>query len=786
MVAHNSINHLKIAFIATYPPRQCGIATFTADLYNSLKALYSEDEHNDCRDYLQVIALNNDSKEYNYGDEVSFKIRAPYQGDYRQATDFINLSPVDVVCLQHEFGIFGGEDGNNIFPLLGALKKPVVTTLHTVLEKPTAGQLKTLRWICNRSTLVVVLAEKAVTLLQDVYQVPKEKIVKIHHGTPDLPFLDTSYYKEQFQAEGKKVLLTFGLLSPNKGIEHVIAALPEVVEEFPDTLYFVLGATHPEVKRQHGEEYRHSLEKMVRDKGLLDNVVFYNQYVTMERLLQFIMAADIYINPYVNKEQISSGTLAYALACGKAIVSTPYWYAEELLADERGFLVPFRNNKAIGGALIKLLNNETLRDRMRKSSYEYGRQMIWSKVAKAYTRTFEQALLNYRSSKSRLIRKENVGEGAIMPDVKLTHMRILTDDTGLFQHAAFSIPDRFHGYCIDDNARALIVTIMNWCLFKDESIIPLTHVYLGFLNYAFDSQSQRVRNFMSYNRQWMEEVGSEDSHGRTIWALGYTIAYPPSDAILGLASRLFKQAVGVTPSFTSPRAWAHTIMGSLYYLKRFRGDTEAQSVIEKLSQKLLGLFQATAREEWFWCEEVVAYDNARLPQALIAAGDYLADEKMLDTGLKALNWLITIQTDPVKKHLSLVGNNGWYRYGGEKARFDQQPLEVAALIDACYQAYLATQETHWHKYMDWAFNWFFGNNDIGQVVYNFTTGGCYDGLQPGGVNQNQGGESIVSFLLALHQMQQPASYIAVEDVEKSTGQGLSTAPDPKEHLAGRA
>lgn len=767
MFAHNFMDRLKVAFIATYPPRQCGIATFTADLFNGLKALYSEDKQNGSQGYLQVIALNNNSIEYNYGDEVSFKIRAQYQGDYRQAADFINLSPADVVCLQHEFGIFGGEDGNYIIPLLGALKKPAVTTLHTVLEKPTAGQQKTLKQICDRSTLVVVLAQKAVSLLMDIYRIPKEKIVKIHHGTPDLPFLDTFYYKEQFQAEGKKVLLTFGLLSPNKGIEYVISALPEVVREFPDTLYFVLGATHPEVKRKHGEEYRHWLEKMVKDKGLENNVVFYNQYVTMERLLQFIKATDIYLNPYVNKEQISSGTLAYALACGKAIVSTPYWYAEELLADKRGCLVPFRDSKVISEALIGLLKNDTRLDRMRKSSYEFGRQMVWRKVAMAYTRTFEQALLNYMSTKTRPIRKESVDEG--LPDINLTHLSTLTDDTGLFQHAIYSIPNRFHGYCADDNARALIVAIMNWQLFKDESIIPLIHVYLSFLNYAFNRQNQRVRNFMSYNRQWLEEVGSEDSHGRTIWALGYTLAYPPGDAVLGLASRLFKQALGVTLSFTSPRAWAYTILGSLYYLKHFNGATEARRVIEKLSQKLLGLFQTKAQEGWFWCEEIVTYDNARLPQALIAAGDYLDDEKMVATGLKALNWLINIQTDPVKKHLSLIGNNGWYRYGGEKARFDQQPLEAAALVAACYQAYLATKDTRWRKYMEWAFSWFFGNNDINQVIYDFTAGGCYDGLQPGGVNQNQGGESTVSLLLALHQMQQFASYRAVEEVEKSTG-----------------
>lgn len=784
MIDRDSHNPLNIAFISTYPPRQCGIATFTADLYNSIKSYYNLKRRNDCKDCLQVIALNNASKEYTYGDDVSFTIRTQNKDDYSQAANFINLSSIDVVCLQHEFGIFGGKDGENVLTLVETLEKPIVTVLHTVLKTPTAGQLKTLKRICERSAVVVVLAQKAISLLQDIYDVPKEKIIKIHHGTPDLPFLDTSYYKEQFQAEGKKVLLTFGLLSPNKGIEYVISALPDVVRRFPDTLYFILGATHPEVKKLHGEKYRLTLEKMVQYKGLRDNVTFFNEYVTMEQLMRFIMVADIYINPYVNREQISSGTLAYALACGKAIISTPYWYAEELLASNRGYLVPFRSDEAISKGLIELLRDETLRNRMRKHSYEYGRQMIWEKVAKTYTHTFELALHNYRDSKLHLVRQKSTGKNISIPDIKLAHLRKLTDNTGLFQHAVYSLPDRLQGYCTDDNARALIVAAMNWHLLKNENVIPLINVYLGFLNHAYNSKNQRMRNFMSYDRRWTESVGSEDSHGRTVLALGYTIAYPPDDTVVGLANHLFKQTVGITPSFTSPRAWAHAIMGSLYYIKRFRGDTEAMGIIEELGNRLLGLFETVAREGWYWGEEIVTYDNARLPQALIAAGNHLKDERMLTVGLKALDWLIDIQTDPKKKHLSIIGNNGWYQYGKEKARFDQQPLEASALIDACYQAFITTKDIRWYRYMNWAFSWFLGNNDIGQAMYNPATGSCYDGLQPGSINQNQGGESTLSFLLALHLMQQLANYAAVKEIAKDAGKRTSPAPKSKEPFTG--
>ncbi len=752
-----SMQPLKVAFIATYPPRQCGIATFTADILNNLQKQYESNKFPEnslyLQDYFQVIALDKEKDKYAYGPEVSFIIRTQHLDDYQRAADYINHSEIDVVSLQHEFGLFGGEDGNNILQLLNDLEKPVVTTLHTVLREPTPGQLETLQKILAQSKLVVVLAKKAVTLLQEVYQIPREKIVLIHHGTPDFPFLDPAYYKEQFQVEGKKTLLTFGLLSPNKGIEYVIKALPEVVKQFPDTVYFVVGATHPEVVRQHGQEYRTSLEKLVKENHLEKNVIFYNQYVTNEQLFEFIKASDLYINPYINKEQISSGTLAYAVASGKAVISTPYWYAEELLSDGRGCLVPFRNSSAIAASLIKLLSEETMRDKMRKEAYQFGRKMIWSEVVQAYDLTFKKALLNYKLAEMPLFLSEETNDKKlIFPEINLQHLHTLTDDTGLFQHATFSIPNRLHGYCTDDNARALIVATMNWQHCPNEEIIPLLNVYLSFLNYALDEENQHLRNFMSYSREWLEEAGSEDSHGRTIWALGYLIAYPPDDALLCLANRLFKQIIGLVSNFNSPRTWAFTIIGSLYYLKQFGGDTEVQAIVKDLSNRLLTQFKANACDDWLWCEDIVAYDNARLPQALIAAGHYLRDQEMTSTGLKCLQWLIDIQTNPEEGHLSIVGNNGWYRRGSQKARFDQQPLEAAALVAACYQAYLVTKQPCWSKHMNWAFNWFLGQNDLHYPVYNEANGGCCDGIRPGSVNQNQGAESTLSYLMALHQM----------------------------------
>ncbi len=743
---------VKLTFISTYPPRQCGIATFSSDLLNSIKDLYSNGEAEGEKNNFEVVALNSANESYNYGSEVTFHIRSQHRNDYQRAADFINHSQADGVSVQHEYGIFGGEDGNYINYLLGALKKPAITTLHTILEKPSPGQLKTLQNVCDQSASVVVMAAAAKSILERVYSVPAEKILLIPHGTPDVPFLDSSYYKEQFQAENRRVLLTFGLLGPSKGLEYAIEAMEKVVKTHPDALYLILGTTHPEIKRRYGEEYRHSLKKMVRDKGLENNVTFYNQYVSIERLVQFLVATDVYITPYLSREQITSGTLAYALACGKAIVSTPYIYAEELLADGRGCLVPFRDSEAMGEEITRLLSDDALRNRMRKNSYQYGRQMIWKEVARNYAAAFEQARFCYGEMISQSKQSAQVTERAILPEVNLSHFNRISDNTGMLQHSVYSVADRNHGYCIDDNARALIVAVMNWRLFKDEAVRPQMNTYLSFIFHALNSKPQRVRNFMSYDRRWLEEIGSEDSHGRTLWALGYTIAHPPDDAVLGLANRLFKELVKKPLTFTSPRAWAFAAIGASYYLRRFGGDAQVRRILDELSNKLFSLYQGNASEEWPWFENIVAYDNARLCQALIVAGRYQDRNDMFEAGLESLRWLIQVQTSPETGHLSLIGNDGWFVRGGEKARFDQQPVDACALVDACYQAYVLTGEENWLRSMEWAFNWFFGGNDTHQSLYDFSNGGCYDGLQPGGINRNQGAESTVSLLLALQRL----------------------------------
>ncbi|NOY57609.1 MAG: glycosyltransferase [Calditrichaeota bacterium] len=747
--------NIGVAFVATYPPRQCGIGTFTQDLVKSLSHFFRENHQTGSEDNLQVIAMNNRPPEgYNFPPKVYFEIRDHYKGDYQRAASFINLSVADVVSLQHEFGIYGGPDGSHILHLLNNLKKPVVTTLHTVLQEPSPTQERTLKNIISLSTQVVVLADKAIETLKTVYDTPEEKIVMIPHGAPDVPFLDTSYYKDQFQADGRHVILSFGLLSPNKGIEYVIEAMAQVIQEFPDAMYIVLGATHPEVKRMKGEQYRLSLERRVKELGLEQHVAFHNHFVSLEQLIQFLVAADIYVTPYLAREQIVSGTLAYALACGKAIISTPYWYAEELLADERGCLVPFKDSNALAETLIDLLGDEAKRNKLRKNAYQFGRKMIWREVGKRYAAVFEQALIDYRHHAQTTLLQRKPLTRPTLPEIRLKHLYTLTDDTGILQHADYSIPDRDHGYCTDDNARALMVALMNYQVLRDEKVFNLLNTYLSFVSHAIDKKTNMVRNLMSYDRKWLEKSGSEDSHGRTILALGYAVYHAPDPSILGLATHLFKLILKKSISFAASRAQGYAALGCFYYLKRFGGDTEVKNIAAELAQKLFVPFRENSSPDWPWFEDILTYANARIPQALISLGHYLRDKAMLQQGLQSLEWLLQIQTEPKSGVISLIGNSNWYRRGGEKSQFDQQPIEIAALVDACYQAFIITNKNIWLQEMERAFAWFFGKNIKGLYLYDFRNGACYDGLGAGGINMNQGAESTLSLLSALHLMHQ--------------------------------
>jgi glycosyltransferase involved in cell wall biosynthesis len=737
----------SIAVVGNYAPRQCGIATFTTDL---VQALCKQTHPRAC----WAAVINDIAEGYAYPAKVRFEINQQQLSEYRLAAEFLNINKADVVCVQHEYGIFGGQAGSYILNLLAELRLPVVTTLHTVLAEPNDQYRSVMLRLAELSDRLVVMSQKASDILQSVYAIDSAKITYIPHGIPDIPFVDPSYYKEQFNVVGKKMLLTFGLLSSNKGIEYVIRALPEVVERFPDVVYVVLGATHPHVLQADGDEYRLSLQQLVQKLGLEKHVVFQHCFVKNKELTEYLAAADIYITPYIEQAQITSGTLAYAMGAGKAVVSTPYWYAQEMLADERGLLVPFKDPQAISEALIDLLSNEQKRQAIRKRAYDYCRDAIWDNVALSYLKVFnevktERKLQPHPSRFAPRDIQETVFSQDL-PPLKLDHLVAMTDDTGMFQHAKFTVANREHGYCVDDNARALIIAAEAQSLMTEASSGQLCHCYLAFLLHAFDRNSGRFRNFMSYDRRWTETVGSEDSHGRAIWGLGASLPLLVGSRNLPMISTLFKQALPAVETFLAPRSIAFSLIGIDAYLLSFSGDTEARRVFTVLAERLYKQFVDQLRDDWVWPERLVTYDNGKLPQALIVAGKRLQNDNMAEVGMRSLKWLFDIQME--NDHFVPIGNDGWYKFGQHKARFDQQPLEAQAMLEACIAAYQFSLDKQWLGRAMTAFSWFLGHNDLNLPLYDAKTGGCRDGLQSTGVNENQGAESSLAWLIALAQL----------------------------------
>jgi glycosyltransferase involved in cell wall biosynthesis len=732
----------RIGFIGNYLPRQCGIATFTTDLCEAIAAEYAGTT-------CIALPVNDIEAGYAYPARVRFELEEKDIASYRRAADFLNTNNVDLVSLQHEYGIFGGRAGSHILALLNELRMPVVTTLHTILREPDADQRRVLEEVAALSDRLVVMSKRGAEFLQDVYHVRPEKIDLIPHGIPDLPFVDPSFHKDLFGVEGKIVLLSFGLLSANKGIENVIAALPSILARYPNVVYMIVGATHPHVKRTDGETYRLSLEWLAREQGVEGQVIFYNRFVSLEELVKFIGAADIYITPYLNPSQIVSGTLAYTLGAGKAVISTPYWYAEEMLAEERGALVPFRDPAALTAQVIDLLDNEAKRHAMRKRAYLYGRQMVWPQVARRYMENFERARAERRHfTPPGFTVKALDKRPAELPPLKLDHLRHMADETGMLQHAIFTVPNYHEGYSTDDNARALMVSTLLEELGNGDAL-KLASRYLAFVWYSFNAETGRFRNFMDYQRRWLEDSGSEDCHGRTLCALGTVLGRSNTPALHSMAGWLFEQALPAILPTTSPRAWAFALIGIHEYLRRFGGDRKASQVREELAGRLLSLYRSNRLEEWRWYEDVLTYCNAALPHALLLCGQSMASEAMIQAGLESLGWLAELQrADAPGGHFVPIGSNGFYRRGGKRARFDQQPVEAQAMISACLEAERTTGDKRWRKEARRAFEWFLGRNDLNLPIYDPTTGGCRDGLHPDRPNENQGAESTLAFLQA--------------------------------------
>ncbi len=730
----------KIAFVGDYLPRQCGIATFSHDLCTSVARRYPAV---DCF----VVPVNDREEGYDYPPEVRFELGQDDPESYRRAAEFLNFSNADVVCLQHEFGIFGGPAGSSILNLLDGLRMPVVTTLHTVLSEPDADQRRVFTEIVERSARVVVMTERSRTLLLDVFGVNPSKVDGIAHGIPDVPFLDPQLYKEKLGVGGKLVALTFGLISPNKGIEYMISALPEILREFPTFVYVVLGVTHPNLIREQGERYRSSLERLANELGVADSVIFENRFVGLPDLTEYIVAADVYVTPYLNPAQSVSGTLAYSFGCGKAVVSTPYWHAEELLADGRGVIVPFADSKALSLEIQGLLRDEPRRHAMRKRAYLLGLDMVWSHVASLYMESFGLAR---RTATDRPPPPSAKVNDLDLPAWNLDHLSRLSDSTGIYQFADHGIPNFAEGYCTDDCARALLLTVLLEELTIDPPLVNrLSTTYAGFLQFAFEPSSGRFRNFLNFDRTWREGLGSHDAHGRAVWALGACVGRSNRRALQSWAAQQFELALPTLQGLSSPRAWAFGLLGICEYLHRLGGDRQVTRIRDDLTARLLDLYDRAATDDWPWLEGSLAYDNARLPQALLISGQKRGEE----VGLKALRWLISMQKSP-RDDFRAIGSDGFQVKGGVAALFDQQPVEAQATVSACLDAFRLTKDEFWRVEARTAFAWFLGRNDLSLPLYDPETGGCRDGLMQDRVNQNQGAESTLAFLLALAEMRQ--------------------------------
>jgi len=729
---------MKLAFIGTYPPRECGIGTFTKNLFNSM---LRNSEHRKSNHTGFVIALNDNNLSYEYPEEVKLTIKQEYQEDYLKAVKFINLSGADLCILEHEFGIFGGQSGVYILPLLHRLEVPLIVTLHTILKAPSYNEKAILKEICKMAHKIVVMNRKAIEFLTSIYNVPKEKIVLIEHGVPDIHF-DQLASKKEFKLDHKKIILTFGFIGRNKGIETVIKALPNVVQKYPEVIYIVLGKTHPNVLRHSGEEYRTFLMRLVKTLQLEKNVIFLNEFIGEEDLFKYLCASDIYITPYLNEAQITSGTLSYAVGVGSAVISTPYWHAEELLGDGRGVLFNFNDSDGLANTLAALFDHPEELHKLRKKARDYGRNTTWPKTGEKYL----AVSINTLKEELEVIEKRQTElDLLILPPFSLTHINRLTDDTGIIQHAKFGIPNLKEGYCLDDNARALLMVLMAYRQMKDNRALELSPIYLSYIHYM-QNVDGTFRNFLSFNRNFLDEIGSEDSFGRTIWALGYLLGNAPNDAYYQTGRLVFFDAAPNFEKLKSILSIANTMIGISYYLKSNSSDDSMTERLRNLANVLIAHYHANETPDWKWFESLLAYDNGILPLALLHSAEILNDHKITKIAIASMNFLTahTLKDN----YLSIIGNENWFEREGERSVFAQQPIDAMAMVLMYHQAFHLTKDKEYLSKLYTSFLWFLGENDLRMSLYDFETKGCCDGFESYGVNRNQGAESSLAYLIS--------------------------------------
>ncbi|WP_231459553.1 glycosyltransferase [Pedobacter sp. Leaf132] len=730
---------MKIAYISTYPPRECGLATFNQNLVNAL-ALNTAYE----ADKSFIVAMNesDDLNEHQYPQEVRFVIRQQNQHDYLEAANFINNSEVDACIIEHEFGIFGGESGVFLLSLINNLKKPFITVLHTVLKEPNFMQQTIIKEIAAKAAKIVVMSKKAVLFLTSIYQIPSTHIQLIEHGVPDLePSVDNELLQTDL-FKGRKVLFTFGLISRNKGLETVVKALPSIVKKRPEVLYVILGNTHPGVVKHNGEEYRDSLKYLAKKLGVENNIAFVNKFVSESELHQYLTACYLYITPYLNEAQITSGTLSYAVGAGAAVISTPYWHAQELLADDRGKIFDFKNDEQLATIVNDLLENEQNHIKLKENAYRYGLKLRWPEIGNTYINTLNEAISSVSKPKREIPPIIDVER---MPALNLSHIELLTDDTGIIQHAKFGIPNLKEGYCIDDNARALILVLLAYEQDKNKKALKLMPVYLSFIQYM-QLEDGNFRNFLSFNRNYLDEVGSEDSFGRTVWSLGYLICAAPNNSYREFGRELFSNSVRHFKDLKYIRSIANTIIGVSYYLKAHDGDELLIEEINRLSAVLVDAYRKNKEDKWHWFEDILTYDNAILPLALLSHYEVTGNLESLEIAMESIEFLNSFSFE--NGYLNPVGNAGWMKKHGKNPVYDQQALETMAMVLLYHKAFEITRDNKYLNLMHISYEWFLGRNSLHIPLYDFETHGCADGLQFNSVNRNQGAESTLAYFIS--------------------------------------
>lgn len=729
---------MKLVYIGTYPPRECGIGTFTRNLRKSM--ISDKDAKRGLVKGI-VVAMDDHEQTYDYPEEVKTTIRQEHQRDYLKASDFIKLSGADLCVLEHEFGIFGGQNGVYILSLLHRLKIPLIVTLHTIVKKPTYNEKAILQEICKMANKIVVMSQKAIEFLIEIYHVQKEKIEFIEHGVPHLKF-DHEQSKKDFKLENKKVILTFGFISRNKGIETVIKALPNVVLKHPEVLYIVMGKTHPNVIRHEGEEYRNYLLQLVKSLNLEKHVLFLNKYTNQKELFKYLSASDIYITPYLNEAQITSGTLSYAVGVGCAVISTPYWHAEELLSDGRGRLFNFNDSEELSTIFMELLDSPEKIKKLKKRAHDYGKELTWPKTGEKYVKLSNHIL---DSKPEVVVKKETALDPLILPRYSLVHIKRITDSTGIIQHAKFVVPNLKEGYCLDDNARAMIMTLKAYRQKKDLLAFDLLPVYLSYIHYM-QNQDGTFRNFLSYDRRFLDEVGSEDSFGRAIWSLGYLLNHAPNDSYYQMGRLIYFDASPNFEKLQTLRGIANTMIGISYYLRSNPSDDSMTRILKNLAYKLIKKYEENSAKNWRWFEPVLTYDNGILPLALLYSAEIFNENKITEIAMESMDFLT--ETTIKDGYLSIIGNEKWYSKNGERSMFAQQPLDAMAMVLMYFQAFNLTKDKEYLNKLYISFMWFLGENDLRMSLFDYETKGCCDGLEHNGVNRNQGAESSLAYLIS--------------------------------------